>query len=112
MRADDRISGLLDDLDETLGSAAALVARGRSAFDDDIAIRFAFEALSNRVGEIAKRLVQLDPELFEEPVWSLAARNRDKLVHHYHLIDNEVLWSTAARSFPELAALARSKRPR
>lgn len=110
MNPDDRVSGLLDDLDETLVSAAALVARGRASFDGDIAIRLAFEALSNRVGEIAKRLVQLDPDLFTEPMWSLAARNRDKLVHHYQLIDDEVLWSTVARSFPELAELVSSKR--
>jgi uncharacterized protein with HEPN domain len=105
MKPDDRVAGLLDDLDETLRSAAALVARGRAAFDEDVAIRLAFEALSNRVGEIAKRLVQIDPGLFTEPMWSLAARNRDKLVHHYQLIDHEVLWSTVARSFPELAVL-------
>ncbi len=110
MNPDDRVSGLLDDLDDTLWSAAALVDRGRAAFDDDIAIRLAFEALSNRVGEIAKRLVQLSPDLFAEPMWSLAARNRDKLVHHYQLIDHEVLWSTVARSFPELAELVGSKR--
>ncbi len=110
MRPDDRISGLLDDLDETLRSAATLVDRGRAAFDEDIAIQLAFEALSNRVGEIAKRLVQLNPDLFTEPMWSLAAKNRDKLVHHYQLIDHEVLWSTVARSFPELAQLASSKR--
>jgi uncharacterized protein with HEPN domain len=43
-------------------------------------------------------------------MWSLAARNRDKLVHHYQLIDDEVLWSTVARSYPELAELVSSRR--
>ncbi|MBX3098706.1 MAG: DUF86 domain-containing protein [Salinibacterium sp.] len=112
MRASDRIDGLLDDLEQTLHSADQLVARGREAFDADFTVRLAFEALSNRVGEATKRLVQLDPDLFTETEWTFASRHRDKVVHHYNSIDVEVLWSTVATHFPRLRELAHSKRPR
>ncbi|MCU1411881.1 MAG: hypothetical protein JWR04_2588 [Rhodoglobus sp.] len=110
MNADDRAEGLLEDLEKTLQAAAELVARGRIAFDDDIAIRLAFEALSNRLGEVAKQLTQLDSQRFSEPVWSFAAKNRDKIVHHYNIIDLDVLWETVATDFPQIGELARTKR--
>lgn len=105
MNSHERIEGLLDDLEQTLDSAAVLVARGRGAFDSDLAMRLAFEALSNRVGEVSKLLTQLDPQLFAEPVWSFATKNRDS-------IDLDVLWDTAASHFPKLRELARTKAAR
>lgn len=110
MNANERVEGVLDDLENTLHTAAELVARGRIAFDADFAIRLAFEALSNRLGEAAKQLTQLDSGRFSEPVWSLAAKNRDKIVHHYNIIDLDVLWNTVATDFPQIGELVRSKR--
>ena len=109
MRADDRIAGLLVDLDRTLQQAQDLVERGRDAFDNDFAVRLAFEALSNRVGEVTKQLVSLAPDRFSESEWSWASRHRDKVVHHYNSIDQELLWATASIHFPALRALASSK---
>ena len=106
------MAGLLLDLEQTLTTAAQLVGRGRDVFDRDIAIRLAFEALSNRVGEVTKQLVNLAPGLFPEIEWSSAARHRDKIVHHYNSIDDELLWATASIHFPALLALARSKQAR
>lgn len=93
------------ELTATLATAAELVRRGRTAFDTDPAVPLAFEALSNRVGDLARRLVAVDPRRFSEPLWSAAARNRDVVVHHYHRLDKELLWSTVATDFPKLAAL-------
>lgn len=105
MRSSDRIDRWLDDLAGTLDTAAALVARGRDAFDRDPAIPLAFEALSNRVGDLATRLVAADPTRFSDPIWSQAARNRDFVVHHYDRVDAEALWVTVDRSFAELRAV-------
>jgi uncharacterized protein with HEPN domain len=93
------------ELTSTLGTAAELTARGRAAYDADAALRLAFEALSARVGDLAKRLVELDPERFSAPIWSAAARNRDIVVHHYHRIDYDLLWNTVAHEFPRLGRL-------
>ncbi|MRX44498.1 HepT-like ribonuclease domain-containing protein [Agromyces kandeliae] len=105
MRPADRIERWLDDLAATLETASALVARGRADFDRDPAIPLAFEALSNRVGDLAKRLVAADRSHFNDPLWSQAARNRDFVVHHYDRVDADALWVTVSRSFPELAEL-------
>ncbi|GGI45810.1 uncharacterized protein with HEPN domain [Agromyces flavus] len=105
MKPSDRVDRWLDDLTATLDTAAAVAARGRDAFDDDPAIPLAFEALSNRVGDLAKRLVAADPTRFADPIWSQAARNRDFVVHHYDRVDADALWVTVTRSFPELRAV-------
>lgn len=93
------------ELGATLDTADDLVARGRNAYDTDPALRLAFEALSSRVGDLAKRLVALDPDRFSAPLWSAAARNRDVVAHHYHRIDHDLLWQTVARDFALLRAL-------
>ena len=112
MKADERIDRWLSDLLASLDTAAELVDRGRSAFDADPAVALAFEALSNRVGEIAKRLNAADAARFSHPIWAQAARNRDFVVHSYDRIDRDALWGTVTRSFPELrdaAAVARAR---
>lgn len=88
-----------------LDTAAELRQRGRDAYDADPALRLAFEALSARVGDLAKRLTALDPKRFSDPLWSAAARNRDIVAHHYHRIDHDLLWNTVARDFTALRAL-------
>src|SRR6218665_519176 len=98
----------LEQLADTLDTAAELVARGRDGFDADQAVPLAFEALSNRVGELAKRLVAADPERFAEPIWRQAARNRDYVVHHYDLLDRDLLWRTITTSFPQLTEVVTS----
>jgi uncharacterized protein with HEPN domain len=104
VRPADRIERWLDDAVTTLDTAADLVARGHDAFEHDPAIPLAFEALSNRIGDLAKRLVTADPVRFDHPIWSQAARNRDFVVHHYDRVDADALWMTVSRSFPELRA--------
>ena len=105
MRADraDQVERWVTELRATLATAASLIARGRESYDADPALRLAFEALSTRVG--AKRLVELDPDRFDDAIWSAAARNRDAVAHHYHRIDHDLLWRTVERDFPRLGAL-------
>lgn len=93
----------LEDLRDALATTAVLVARGRGAFDSDPAVPLACEALCNRVGNLAKKLVAADPRRFSHPIWSQAARTRDFVVHHYQRIDLDTLWLTVSVSLPELA---------
>lgn len=107
MRAEpaEQIDRWIGELRSTLGLAAELAARGRESYDSDPALRLAFEALSARVGDLAKRLVELNPTRFDSPLWSAAARNRDIVVHHYHRIDHDLLWNTVTRDFATLRDL-------
>ena len=98
------------DLASTLETGASLVARGRASFDADPALPLACEALCTRAGEIVTRLVAAYPERFDDPIWSLVARNRDFLAHHYDRIDAELLWRTVQRDFPDLLVRLRAIR--
>ncbi len=88
-----------------LADAAQLVSRGRDEFDRDIALPLAFEALSNRIGDLAKKLIAADPGGFTELIWSQAARNGDFVVHQYHRLDQDALWTTVSVDFTKLAQL-------
>ena len=98
-----RVEQWLAELEQALVTASILVGRGRDAFDTDPAIPLAFEALCNRVSDLAKKLVAADPTRFRDPLWSQAARTRDFVVHHYLRIDLDALWLTVSVSLPTLA---------
>ena len=100
--SEERVARWMADLDAALTSADEIVSRGEHAFGSDQAIPLAFEALSNRVGELSKRLIGADPARFSAPIWQQAVRNRDFVVHHYDRIDLTALWVTVSVSFPEL----------
>lgn len=89
-----------------------LAERGVEAYRKDAALPLAFEALVNRVGDLAQRLSRADATRFTDPMWASAARTRDFVVHHYDRIDADVLWSTVTVSFPQLRELVdAAKRP-
>lgn len=111
LAARERVDRWIVDLDANLTSAENLVSRGEDAFASDPAISLAFEALSNRIGELCKRLIGADPARFNAPIWAQAARNRDFVVHHYHRIDSRALWVTVSVSFPELHRILRDIQP-
>ena len=84
---------------------AGYVARGRSAFDSDPALRDAILYQVVVLGEAAKATLAADPSL--EPMlpgveWRAMARMRDRVTHRYWATDPDVVWSTATRSVPEL----------
>jgi uncharacterized protein with HEPN domain len=89
---------------EQLDTVERIAARGQDIFDCDETVRLACEALVMRIGDLAKRLVALEPDLAGNPLWSSAARTRDTLAHHYHRIDLDALWQTVTVSFPTLSA--------
>ncbi|MES2865689.1 HepT-like ribonuclease domain-containing protein [Microbacterium sp. KRD172] len=107
MNDGERIERWLRELAATLQAAAGLAARGEDAFRNDPALPLAFEALSNRVGDLSKRLTRADPDRFSNSAWRAAARHRDFVVHHYGALDHDLLWSTVVDSFPRLAELVR-----
>ena len=102
MTPDGRTDALIADLLEVLDKAARLADRGRASLDEDEALPLAFEAICNRVGDIAKKLMEIDPARFADSVWRKAAQNRDFVVHQYHRLDLDTLWITVTKSFAEL----------
>ncbi|MGB3374807.1 MAG: HepT-like ribonuclease domain-containing protein [Microbacterium sp.] len=91
--------------ESTIRAATTLAERGIEAYLQDPALPLAFEALVNRVGDLAKRLTRADAARFADPMWSAAARTRDFVAHHDDRVDTELLWCTVTVRFPQLLEL-------
>jgi uncharacterized protein with HEPN domain len=82
------------------------VARGRDAYDADVAIQDAILYQIVVLGEAAKAALAADPSVASEVPdveWSLMARMRDRVTHQYWKTDREIVWATATVAVPELA---------
>lgn len=83
---------------------AVIVARGRDAYEADVAIRRAVERCIEIFGEAAKSLSPAFRDAHPEVEWSDVAKLRDRLSHHYHRIDPAQLWVIATTYVPTAAA--------
>lgn len=106
----EQIERWLRGLDVTLATASEIVDRGREAFREDAALPLACEALTTRVGELARLLVAADPDRFDDPMWSLVARSQEIVVQHYSRVDEQMMWVTVAEGFPEIEDLVQGAR--
>lgn len=77
-----------------------LVARGKVAYEGDVALRLAGEAICHRFGAAVNRLS--DEFIDAHPQIALRAmkRMRDKVAHNYGIVDQEIVWNTLAHRFP------------
>jgi uncharacterized protein with HEPN domain len=94
----------LDDIVAVTAEIADIVGRGREAFDGDVALRRALERCLEIVGEAAKTLSDDVRTAIPGVPWSQVVRLRDLLTHHYHRVEADQLWTTAATDVPRLAA--------
>lgn len=78
--------------------AASIVANGKEAYDADEVAQEAGDSLMIKIGEAAKTLAVRGPEAPAGVSWSDAAKNREKLAHHYSITDREVTWQTLSIS--------------
>jgi uncharacterized protein with HEPN domain len=89
---------------------ASIVSRGRSAYDGDVALRRAVERCIEVLGEAAKS-VSADLRTAQPDVpWTDLARLRDRLSHHYHRVDPDLLWTIAINNVPSVARQLRDLR--
>ena len=81
--------------------AASIVSKGKGgAYGADEIAQEAGDSLMIKIGEAAKTLASRG---FEAPAgvsWSDAAKNREKLAHHYSITDRTVTWQTLSVSLP------------
>ncbi|MEA3521647.1 MAG: DUF86 domain-containing protein [Campylobacterota bacterium] len=54
------------------------------------------------VGEATKQIPQEITQRFDELPWSLMAKMRDKLIHWYFEIDEEIVWNVATLKLPAI----------
>jgi uncharacterized protein with HEPN domain len=90
---------------------AAIVQRGRDAFDADVVLRRAVERCLEIIGEASKAMSSDVTDTYPEIPWSDMAKVRDRLSHHYHRIDPSQLWTMATRDIPAVVSLLREVEP-
>ncbi len=54
------------------------------------------------IGEATKQIPQEITQRFDELPWSLMAKMRDKLIHWYFEIDEEIVWNVATLKLPTI----------
>ncbi len=98
----------LEDIRAACRTAAELVARGRDAYDSDLALPLALERLLEIIGEAATQLTDTARRAYPEVPWRDVMRLRVLLVHHYHRTDPDLVRTYAERDLPALLAALHS----
>lgn len=105
---DDRVRDILRDLVDFAALGAGLVAKGRAAYDADVTIQLAGEAVCHRLGEAVARLGRVSPAFLashREIDWSALKGMRDIVAHQYERVDHRILWNALAVDLPRDAAI-------
>lgn len=82
-----RVAKELLHIQHWLQIAASIVAKGEEFYESDEVAQEAGDGLMIKIGEAAKKLAYRGLEAPGGMSWSDAAKNREKLVHHYSITD-------------------------
>ena len=98
-RDDDRIAHMIEACDQ---AAEFVAGRTRADLEYDRMLTLALVKLVEIIGEAAKAVSEDTRERYPGVPWSIAARTRDRLTHHYFEVDLDRLWDTVTESLPAL----------
>lgn len=99
-RQRDRTVAILKDLIRLTDTAARLVARGKSVYDSDEAVRLAAEAILHKIGEAVARLPDGFVAAHPDVAWRSMKATRNIVAHQYDQVDYEIIWNALARRLP------------
>ena len=98
----ERLSRTLRDLADVIDMAREVTSRTRTAYDADITLRLAGEAIVTRVGEAVGRLPDHFKQMHPEVPWRSIRGARNLTSHEYHRTDHHIIWLTLERDLPEI----------
>lgn len=104
------VDDALTDMLVTAEDAAAIVERGREAFDRDRLLQRAAKNLLAELGEAAKSITGTVAARMPGVPWRAVKGMREKVVHDYPEIDLDIVWATLVQDMPELARKIRAYR--
>jgi len=76
----------------------------RAGYDQDENLRLALTHLLQVIGEAASRVSRNLRDTHPQVEWSAIIGMRQKVVHDYMNVDEDVVWETALRDIPPLIA--------
>jgi uncharacterized protein with HEPN domain len=98
--AERRIVFALNDLIRFADTASRLVARGRSAYESDEAVRLAAEAILHKIGEAVTRLPEEFIVAYPDVAWRSMKATRNIVAHEYEQVDYDIIWNALAHRLP------------
>jgi len=101
------------DIEQAADAAADLIRRGKDAWDSDLLLRLAGEAVIGRIADAANRLPDNLKAAIPEVPWDDVRDIRILVDHIYHRINYDALWQTLEKDIPHLRNRLREwiKRP-
>lgn len=85
-RAEERLQETLTDLRRSCGMATEVLSRGSQAYDADITLQLAAEAVVARLGECVNRLPEGFIGRYPEVPWAKIRGMRNIVAHEYHRV--------------------------
>lgn len=80
-------------IDATLTELSQLAARGREAYDSDIAVTRACQYNIIRLAADLERLGETWLEAHPAVPWRLIKGMRNRIAHNYWTVDNDIVWA-------------------
>ena len=96
------VDAIIADIEQAGEAAAELIARGRTAWDGDVLLRLAGEAVIGRIADATNRLPDEIKDAIPEVPWNDIRDIRILVDHIYHRIDYDALWVTLRDDVPFL----------
>jgi uncharacterized protein with HEPN domain len=89
-------------LDAARKAVAFTRGRPRADLDLDEQLALAVVRLLEIIGEAAKQVTQQTRERAPDVPWSQIAGTRDRLIHGYHDVNLDIVWSIVSNDLPGL----------
>ena len=91
-------------LDHAREAITLTQGKARSDLDSDRLLSLALVRLPEIVGEAAGRVSEEECSLHPEIPWSQIVSLRNRLIHGYDAVDNDILWQIICQDLPSLGA--------
>jgi uncharacterized protein with HEPN domain len=101
MPPEDRIR-VLHMIEATETALKFIAGRQRADLDSDLMLLFALVRAIEIVGEAASKVTDGTRAAAVDIPWNLATSMRNRLIHAYFDVDNDVVWKAATEELPEL----------
>ena len=98
----EQLSRTLQDLADFIDMAREVTSRTREAYDADITLRLAGEAIVSKVGEAVSRFPEDYKQANPQVPWRSIRGARNLNSQYYHRIDHHIIWLTLERELPEI----------
>ena len=91
-------------LDKAQEALALVHGKARQDYDRDTVLRLALTHLIQVIGEAARRVSPTFRERYPQIPWDAIAGMRNKIVHDYMDVDEDIVWDSVVHELPLLIA--------